>query len=92
MTIDRAQAWWENTRADLLLRRGESGRQLLELVGDVGYSPYRLRRAVERITPLLSRWVSEDVAPSWAEKLLKQCKQHLLVLEVVPPVGNEVEI
>ena len=89
MTIDRAQAWWENTKADLRLRRGESGRQLLEIAGHVGYSPYRLRRALERMQPVLKRWVAEDIAPTWAERLLRQVRQKLSVLEVVPPLEGE---
>lgn len=92
MTIDKAQSWWENAKVDLLLRRGESGRKLLEIAGDVGYSPYLLRRAVERITPVLRRWVSEGIAPPWAEKLLAQCKQYKPILAVVPPIGDEVGI
>jgi len=91
MTIDRAQAWWDKTKADLRLRRGESGRRLLDLAGEVGYSPYRLRRALERLTPVLQRWVCEDQAPTWAGRLLRQCKQFLPVLEIVPPMGDELE-
>jgi hypothetical protein len=92
MTIDKAQAWWDKTKVDLRLRRGESGRQLLALAGEVGYSPYRLRRALERIKPVLERWVHEDQAPPWAERLFRQCKQFGSVLEVVPPVGSEIEV
>lgn len=91
MTIDRAQAWWDKTRVDLRLRRGESGRKLLDIAGEVGYSPYRLRRALERIKPVLTRWVNEDQVPSWAERLLRQVKQFLSVVECVPPMGDELE-
>jgi hypothetical protein len=91
MTIDRAQSWWDKTKVDLRLRRGESGRKLLEIAGEVGYSPYRLRRALERILPVLKRWVCEDQAPAWAERLLRQCKQFLPVVAVVPPLGDEME-
>ena len=91
MTIDKAQAWWDKTKADLRLRRGESGRKLLDIAGEVGYSPYRLRRALERMKPVLKRWVVEDHAPAWAERLLRQVKSYLPVLEVVPPVGGELE-
>jgi hypothetical protein len=92
MTIDKAQAWWDKTKADLRLRRGESGRKLLDLAGEVGYSPYRLRRALERITPVLQRWVTEDQAPAWAERLHRQCKQFLSVVECVPPMGDEMGV
>ena len=89
MTIDKAQAWWESTRADLRMRRGESGRQLLEIAGNVGYSPYRLRRALEKMKPVLKRWIAEGIAPDWAERLLRQIRRKLPVLEVVPPLEGE---
>jgi hypothetical protein len=89
MTIDKAQSWWESTKADLRLRRGESGRKLLEIAGHVGYSPYRLRRALEKMKPYLERWVAEGLAPAWAERLLRQVKRKLPVLEVVPPLEGE---
>lgn len=92
MTIEKAQAWWESVAADLKLRRGQSGLRLLEMAGDVGYSPYKLRRAVERIMPRLRRWISEGNAPAWAEKLFKQCRRHYDVLELVPPLGDEIEV
>jgi len=89
MTIDRVQVWWDNTQADLRLRRGESGRQLLEIVGHVGYSPYRLRRALEKMKPVLERWIAEGIAPTWAERLLRQIRRKLPILEVVPPLEGE---
>lgn len=90
MTIDRAQAWWDKTRVDLRLRRGESGHRLLDIAGDVGYSPYRLRRALERIMPVLKRWVLEESSPDWASRLLRQCRRYLAVVECVPPLSSEV--
>lgn len=92
MTIDKAQAWWESTTVDLKLRRGQSGQRLLEIAGDVGYSPYRLRRAVERVVPVLKTWIAEGNAPKWAEKLLRECRRHYDVLELVPPLGDEIEV
>lgn len=92
MTVDRAQAWWESTTVDLKLRRGQSGLRLLEIAGSVGYSPYKLRRAVERIMPVLKRWIVDDQAPAWAEKLLRECRRHYEALEVVPPLGDEIEV
>jgi len=89
VTIDKAQAWWDKTRADLCLRRGESGRRLLDLAGDVGYSPYRLRRALERIASVLKDWVLEESCPAWADRLLAQCRKYLGVLQCVPPIGDE---
>lgn len=92
MTIERAQAWWESVSIDLKLRRGQSGLRLLEMVGDVGYSPYKLRRAVEKIMPRLRCWISEGNAPKWAEKLYRECRRHYDVLELVPPLGDEIEV
>jgi len=92
MTIDKAQAWWESTQVDLKLRRGQSGLRLLGIAGDVGYSPYTLRRAVERVMPVLKRWIVDSQAPKWAEKLLRECRRHYDVLELVPPLGDEIEV
>lgn len=92
MTIDRAQAWWESASVDLKLRRGQSGLRLLEIAGDVGYSPYKLRRAVEKILPVLNRWIADDNAPEWARKLRKECRRHYESLELVPPLGDEIEV
>ncbi len=90
MLVDSAQLWWDSVSADLRLRRGESGRRLLEMAGEVGFSPYNLRRAVERIMPALESWYQEGVAPGWAEKLYRQCKRWAPVLAMVPPLGDEV--
>jgi len=62
----------------------------LDLAGPVGYSPYRLRCALEKMIPVLKDWVLEEAAPGWAERLLRQCKRYLTVVECVPPVGSEV--
>lgn len=90
MTIDRAQVWWESTKVDLMLRRGQNGQRLLEIAGDVGFSPYKLRRAVERLMPLLKRWTEDGGAPQWASKLLRECRRHYDSLELAPPLGAEV--
>lgn len=60
------------------------------MAGEIGFSPYRLRRAVEAITPVLGAWLLEESAPEWVSRLHRQCKRYLPVLETVPPLPDEV--
>ena len=89
MNIDAAHAWWDRVRVDLKLRRGQTGARLLEVVGRVGHSPYRLRRGVERLIGVLESWRTSSELPTWARKLLREARLHRESLIDVPPLEGE---
>ena len=89
MDIDAVHAWWDRVEVDLKLRRGQTGARLLEVVGHVGHSPYRLRRAVEKLVGVLKRWTASEEVPKWAKRLLREARARVEVLEDVPPLGDE---
>lgn len=82
-SIDGAQRWWDSVAADLKLRRGQSGKRLLEIAGDVGDSPQKLLAAVERLQVVLGDWVNEGQAPLWAVRIHRMAKRHIAVLRLV---------
>lgn len=89
MDIDAVHAWWDRVEVDLKLRRCQTGARLLEVVGCVGHSPYKLRRAVEKLVKVLQRWKTSGEVPKWATRLLREAKARMGVLEDVPPLGDE---
>jgi len=87
--IDSVHSWWDRVEVDLKLRRGQTGARLLEAVGSVGHSPYKLRRVVEKLVLILQRWSASEDVPKWAQRLLREARARAVVLEDVPPLGDE---